>query len=85
MRKPIVNYNQVYSFVNPRHIRAARAWLGWNLKTLEEKTGLALDTISRYERGAKQVRPDTIAAMARAFEKEGVYLVPDGIRARDMK
>jgi hypothetical protein len=49
---------------------------------MQEKSGLALDTISRYERGAKKVLPETVAIMARTFQRAGVELVPGGIRAR---
>lgn len=48
---------------------------------MQEKSGLALDTISRYERGAKELLPKTVAIMYRTFEREGVELVRDGIRA----
>ena len=80
MNKHRVNSIQEYPFVTPRHIRAARAWLGWNLHKMEEKSGLALDTISRYERGAKNVLPATVATMYRTFAREGVELRPDGLR-----
>jgi transcriptional regulator with XRE-family HTH domain len=83
MSKPPVKRYQDYSFVKPQHIRAARAWLGWNLHKMEEKSGLALDTVSRYERGAKKVLPETVAIMYRTFEREGVHLLPDGLRIRE--
>jgi transcriptional regulator with XRE-family HTH domain len=82
MNKSTVNPQSDYSFVTPNHIRAARAWLGWNLREIEEKSGLALDTVSRYERGARKVLPETVAILARTFEREGVVLAPDGIRVR---
>jgi transcriptional regulator with XRE-family HTH domain len=81
VRTPVKPYEE-YSFVTPQHIRAARGWLGWNLHKMEEKSGLALDTVSRYERGAKKVLPETLAIMARTFQRAGVELVPSGIRAR---
>jgi hypothetical protein len=83
MSKPPVNQYPEYSFVRPQHIRAARAWLGWNLNKMGEMSGLALDTISRYERGAKQVLPETVAIMYRTFVREGIELLPDGIRVRN--
>ena len=85
MNRPSVKTAQEYQFVTPRHVRAARAWLGWNLHKMQEKSGLALDTISRYERGAKELLPKTVAVMYRTFEREGVELVRDGIRLRDAK
>jgi transcriptional regulator with XRE-family HTH domain len=85
MNKRSVKTIQEYPFVTPRHVRAARAYLGWNLYKMQEKSGLALDTISRYERGAKGVLPKTVAIMYRTFEREGVELVPDGLRAKDMQ
>jgi hypothetical protein len=81
MRTPVKHYEE-YSFVTPQHIRAARGWLGWNLHQMQEKSGLALDTVSRYERGAKKVLPETVAIMARTFQRAGVELLPGGIRAR---
>jgi hypothetical protein len=85
MSKPPVNQYPEYSFVRPQHIRAARAWLGWNLQKMGEMSGLALDTISRYERGAKKVLPETMAIMCRTFEREGVYVLPNGLKTRESK
>jgi hypothetical protein len=84
MSKPPVNQYPEYLFVRLQHIRTARAWLGWNLHKMGEMSGLALDTISRYERGAKKVLPETIAIMCRTFQREGVHVLPNGIRMREI-
>jgi transcriptional regulator with XRE-family HTH domain len=52
-----------------------RAALGWGVRELAQKAGLAPNTVSRFENGAG-ARVDTLAQIQEALEKEGVVFVP---------
>lgn len=56
-------------------VRMARAALGWGVRELAEKAGLAPNTVSRFENGAG-ARVDTLAHIQEALEKEGIIFVP---------
>jgi transcriptional regulator with XRE-family HTH domain len=85
MIKQPVNSRQDYSFVRPEHIRASRAWLGWTLNEMQEKSGLARDTISRFERGKQQIANATRGILFQTLVREGILLLPDGLRVRDAR
>ena len=55
-------------------VRMARAALGWGVRDLADRAGLAPNTVSRFENGAG-ARVDTLAQMQEALEKEGVVFV----------
>jgi transcriptional regulator with XRE-family HTH domain len=56
-------------------IRMARAALGWGVRDLAERAGLAPNTVSRFENGA-DARVDTLAQMQEVLERAGVVFVP---------
>lgn len=58
-------------------MRAARALLGVDQKTLAELAGLSLPTIQRMESSGGQVRGvvDTLMKVVRAFEEQGIELI----------
>lgn len=77
-------------------IRAARALLGMDQRTLAEKAGLSLPTIQRMEASEGQVRGvvDSLVKVVQAFEQAGVELIGDnaassgggrGVRFREPK
>jgi transcriptional regulator with XRE-family HTH domain len=63
--------------VCPEQIRAARSYLGWTQKQLEEVSGVCLTAIRDFEDGSSP-RRDTIAKLCSTFEKHGVLLTADG-------
>jgi len=69
-------------------VRMARAALGWGVRELADKTGLAPNTVSRYENGTDS-RVETLRLIQEALEKAGVLFVPadeaagPGVRLRD--
>jgi transcriptional regulator with XRE-family HTH domain len=77
-----VNYVEDYSFVSPAHVRASRAWLGWTLDDLEEKSGLSRDTISRFERGKQKIANATRGILFRTLFNAGIEMRPDGLRVK---
>lgn len=82
MINPSVNREKDYSFVSPEHIRAARGWLHWNLNKTQEMSSLDRMTISRFELGKQNIANATRGILFETFLREGVELVPDGIRVR---
>ena len=65
--------------LTPIQIRMARAALGWGVRDLAKKAGLAPNTVSRFENGFG-ARVETLALIERAFDKEGViFLAADAV------
>jgi transcriptional regulator with XRE-family HTH domain len=81
MKQPVKNITD-YTFVKPEHIRAARAWLGWNLDEMQQKSGVDRDTISRFELGKKNIRNATRARLYRACYEAGVEILWNGLWVR---
>jgi transcriptional regulator with XRE-family HTH domain len=83
-----VNTYSFHSFFEPLHItmitssqiRAARAMLGMDQKTLAERAGLSLPTIQRMEASDGQVRGvvDSLVKVVQALEAEGIELIGEG-------
>ncbi len=70
-------------------VRAARAMLRWEQKTLAERSGVSLPTIKRLETQAGEMggNKPTLAAIRRALEAAGVEFIPEngggaGVRLR---
>ena len=65
--------------ITSAQIRAGRALLGMDQKTLAEKAGLSLPTIQRMEASDGQVRGvvDSLVKVVTAFEAAGVELIGD--------
>jgi transcriptional regulator with XRE-family HTH domain len=62
-------------------IRAARALLGIDQRTLAEASGLSLPTIQRMEASEGQVRGnvDSLTKVVDALSRAGVELIPEGV------
>ena len=63
-----------------RHIRAARALLGWSQNELSKKSRVALGTVRRMEDfdGAVGARTDTLGKVVALLEKAGVEFLNGG-------
>lgn len=73
--------------VNGRHIRAARALIGWTQEELSAKAKVALGTVKRMEAfdGPVGARTDTLRKIMAVLEKAGVEFLNDdrpGVRMR---
>ena len=55
--------------------RAARALIEWSRESLAEASHVALRTIVDFERGAREPRDATLAALRRALEAAGVIFI----------
>ena len=80
--------------LTPAQLRAARALLGIDQRTLAERAGVSLPTIQRMEASDGYVRGvvDTLTKVVAALEREGVELISEnsvssgggrGVRLRD--
>ena len=80
--------------LTPAQLRAARALLGLDQRTLAERAGVSLPTIQRMEASAGYVRGvvDTLTRVVAALEREGIELISEnsistgggrGVRLRD--
>ncbi len=58
--------------------RAARAGLEWRREDLAELAGLAVRTITDFERGAREPHDNNKRAIQAAFEAAGVRFTEDG-------
>lgn len=73
--------------MNAVQSKMARAALGWGVRDLAKEAGVAVDTISRLERG-EDVMPRTLAAIRTALEAAGILFIDangngPGVRLRD--
>jgi transcriptional regulator with XRE-family HTH domain len=65
--------------LTPAQLRAARALLGIDQRTLAERAGVSLPTIQRMESSSGFVRGvvDSLTKVVAALEREGVELIGD--------
>lgn len=73
--------------MNAIQSKMARAAVGWGVRELAKEAGVAVDTISRLERG-EEIMPRTLAAIRTALESAGVLFIDangngPGVRLRD--
>lgn len=76
------------TIITGRHIRAARALLGWSQREVCKKTKLALGTVQRMEKfdGPVAARTDTLGRLVAVLEKAGVEFLNNdrpGVRLRE--
>jgi predicted transcriptional regulator len=66
--------------ITGRHIRAARALVGWSQGDLSKKAKVALRTIRRMEAadGPVSARTETLNRIVASLEKSGVEFLDDG-------
>jgi transcriptional regulator with XRE-family HTH domain len=60
--------------INRVQVKMARAALGWGVRDLASKAGVAANTVSRYENGADALG-DTLERIQRALENAGVIFI----------
>lgn len=62
--------------MNSVQCRMARAALGWGVRDLAKEAQVAVDTISRLERG-EEILPRTLQAIRAALESAGVIFIAE--------
>jgi transcriptional regulator with XRE-family HTH domain len=71
-------------------LRMARAALGWGVRDLGQRAGVAANTVSRYENGMGTTVA-TLGQIQRVLESEGIVFIPaddtggPGVRLRERK
>lgn len=60
----------------PAQVRAARALLDWSQDDLARRAGVGLSTVKDMEIGKRDPSSDSVAAIRRALEVEGVRFLP---------
>lgn len=71
-------------------LRMARAAVGWGVRKLGERAGVAGNTVSRYENGMGTTVA-TLSQVQRVLEEEGVIFIPaddtagPGVRLRSKR
>ena len=67
-------------FISGRHIRAARALLGWGQNELSKKSKVALGTLRRMESfdGPVSARTETLGKVVVLLEKAGIEFLNGG-------
>ena len=58
--------------ITVEHVRGARGLLNWTLAELAEKSGVTVDTITKWENRKHKPRESTRRAVQSAFERAGV-------------
>lgn len=72
--------------MNSVQCKMARAAVGWGVRELAKEAGVAVDTVSRLERG-EEIMPRTLQAVRSALEAAGVIFIDEngegpGVRLR---
>ena len=62
--------------VTREQVRMARAALGWNVKKLASRVGVAANTISRFENGSDALG-ETLRKIRRVFEEAGITFIDE--------
>ena len=75
--------------ITREQVKMARGALGWGVRDLAKKTGVAANTINRFENGTDS-RGSTLKKIQRAFEEAGIVFIDEngggsGVRFRDRR
>ncbi len=62
--------------VTREQVKMARAAMGWGVRDLAAKIGVAANTISRFENGS-DAYGETLRKIRRAFEDEGIIYIDE--------
>lgn len=63
--------------VNQFQCKAARVWLGWGQRELASKAGVALKTVTEFEKGSRVPHDNTASSIQKVFENEGFEFLED--------
>ena len=67
------------TLVTPPQCRMARAYLNWSQQELADRVGMALNTVSYFEKGERQADLKTVSRIASVLEAEGMRFVDGGV------
>ena len=66
--------------INYKQCKAARALLDWSQEDLSQKAEVAKATIGDFERGARNLRIETMQKVVAVLENEGIRFEGEGDR-----
>ena len=66
--------------INYKQCKAARALLDWNQEELCKRAGITKSTIGDFERGARNLRIETMQKVVTVLENEGIRFEGEGGR-----
>ena len=61
----------------PEQSRMARAALNWSLEEAAEAAGVSRRTVLRFERDHRDIKPELVQPLRRAFENAGVRFISE--------
>lgn len=64
--------------LQPSQSRMARAALRWPIERAAEEAGVSSRTILRFEKDQRDIKPELIQAIRRAYEAAGVRFLEEG-------
>ena len=64
--------------INYKQCKAARALLDWNQEELCKRAGITKSTIGDFERGARNLRIETMQKVVTVLENEGIRFEGEG-------
>jgi transcriptional regulator with XRE-family HTH domain len=66
--------------INYKQCKAARMLLDWNQEELCKRAGITKSTIGDFERGARNLRIETMQKVVGVFEDKGIRFEGEGDR-----
>ena len=66
--------------INYKQCKAARMLLDWNQEELCKRAGITKSTIGDFERGARNLRIETMQKVVAVLENEGIRFESEGSR-----
>jgi len=66
--------------INYKQCKAARALLDWSQEDLSQRAEVAKATIGDFERGARNLRIETMQKVVGIFEENGIRFESEGAR-----
>lgn len=64
--------------LRPEQSRMARAALEWSLEDAAAAADISRRTVLRFERDHRDIQPDLIEAIRKAYEAAGIRFIDDG-------
>jgi transcriptional regulator with XRE-family HTH domain len=66
--------------LQPAQSRMARAALQWSIERAAEAAGVSSRTVLRFEKDQRDIKPELIRSLRRAYEAADVRFIEDGDR-----
>lgn len=71
--------------INARQVRAGRALLGWTQQRLADQALLAVNTLRAVEKGQRNSKDESVAAIRKALVKAGIVFISDGVMGEGVR